>query len=121
MNKPNTPLHDRNYPEDWKLWIKEHLKTQEYGSKEQAMKGIMKETRGLINPNWVGTMVVPACGDGCCHGRVDCDWCTIPDDDVPDDLAQAKDWYTYSGVGCGWTPVEAYNDWIKDCVWEDEV
>lgn len=24
---------------------------------------------------WIGTMVVPACGDGCCHERVDCDWC----------------------------------------------
>jgi len=24
---------------------------------------------------YVGTMQVPACGDGCCHERVDCDWC----------------------------------------------
>lgn len=46
-------------------------------------------------------------------------WCTIPEDQVPDDLATAKDWYTYSGVGCEWNPVEAYNDWLKDCVWEE--
>lgn len=53
MNKPDTPLHDRNYGKDWKTWIREYLKTQEYDSKEQAVGGIMEETRGLINPNWV--------------------------------------------------------------------
>lgn len=53
MDKPDTPLHDRNYAMDWKLWIREYLKTQEYISKEQAMRDVMKEARGLINPNWV--------------------------------------------------------------------
>lgn len=53
MNKPDTPLHDRDYSNDWKAWIREYLKTQEYESKEQAMRCVMKETRGLINPNWI--------------------------------------------------------------------
>lgn len=24
---------------------------------------------------YIGTMQVPACGDGCCHERVECYWC----------------------------------------------
>jgi len=53
MNKPDTPLHDRNYADDWKSWIVEYLKVQEFDSIEQAMRSVMKEARGLINPNWV--------------------------------------------------------------------
>lgn len=53
IEKPNTPLHDRNYPVDWKAWIKAHLEAVGYESEEKAMRGVMKETRGLINPSWV--------------------------------------------------------------------
>lgn len=35
-------------------------------------------------PDYKGTMIVPACGDGCCHERVECDECggtgEVPDD-----------------------------------------
>lgn len=54
MNKPDTSLHNRDYSEHWKVWIREYLKTQERGSKEEAIRAVMKETRGLINPNWTG-------------------------------------------------------------------
>lgn len=48
-------------------------------------------------------------------------WCTIPDEQEPTgDGATTQDWWDYMACGCGWSPVEAYTDWILDCVWEDK-
>lgn len=53
LEKPDTALHDKQYAEHWKDWIVKYLESQTYTSKEEAMKLVMKETRGLINPSWV--------------------------------------------------------------------
>lgn len=53
MEKPETPLHDKGYAQSWKNWINWWLTHQNYATLEEAMKGTMQETRGLINPKWV--------------------------------------------------------------------
>lgn len=45
------------------------------------------------------------------NGRYEC---TIPEDQVPDDDAEEKDWYAYTACGIGSTPEGSYNDWLKD-------
>ena len=47
-------------------------------------------------------------------------FCSIPQDQPPDDLAEAKHWYVYLACGAGLTPEEAYNNWLKDCEWPVE-
>ena len=53
LEKPTTALHDKEYAQNWKNWIGKYLQSQTYTSKEEAMRLVMKETRGLINPGWV--------------------------------------------------------------------
>lgn len=53
LEKPDTALHDKQYAEHWKDWIGKWLESQIYTSTEEAVRLVMKETRGLINPVWV--------------------------------------------------------------------
>lgn len=45
--------------------------------------------------------------------------CAIPIENEPEDGATDAEWWIWAATGVGYSPVEAYNDWVKD--WEDKV
>lgn len=45
--------------------------------------------------------------------------CEIPIENEPEDDSQDDVWWKWVATGVGISPIEAYNDWVKD--WEDKV
>lgn len=45
--------------------------------------------------------------------------CEIPIENEPEDGATDAEWWIWAATGVGGSPVDAYNDWVKD--WEDKV
>lgn len=43
-------------------------------------------------------------------------WCIVPVENEPGEDATVADWYNYASCGCGATPVEAYRDWVLECL-----
>lgn len=58
MDKPKTPIYDSKYPEDWKAWVKGYVEDNEFENNAEAIKAVMTETKGRINPSWVIDAVV---------------------------------------------------------------
>lgn len=53
MNKPKTLLHEESYASDWKQWVEWRLERETWDDVDTALKTIMSETNGAINPKWV--------------------------------------------------------------------
>ena len=53
MDKPNTSLHEANYCEHWKVWVDWYVQENHFTSLEEAVKVLMKETKGLVNPTFI--------------------------------------------------------------------
>lgn len=41
--------------------------------------------------------------------------CEIPIENEPEDGATDAVWWTWAACGVGASPVEAYQDWLRDC------
>jgi hypothetical protein len=45
--------------------------------------------------------------------------CGIPIENEPEDNATDEQWWIWAATGVGRSPIDAYNNWLKD--WEDKV
>lgn len=62
LQQPDTPLHDRNYPIHWQMWVKAQIEERFLCKPcSYVMKELMQETRGCINPKWISQYCCPAC------------------------------------------------------------